>query len=61
MKTHMYYFKELLYDNKVFIIYRHEQNMLGVFLDNGDDMHLLKFVYNTRQCREIIRLYKYYM
>lgn len=57
----MYYFKELLYDNKVFIIYRYERNMFGVFLDNGDNIHLLKLVYNTRQCRNIIRLYEYYM
>lgn len=65
MKNKMYYFKEILYDNKVFIIYRHEQNMLGVFfkgVQNGyAGEYLLKFVYNTKQCRDIIRLYKYYM
>ncbi|MDY4127748.1 hypothetical protein [Peptostreptococcus porci] len=65
MKNKMYYFKEILYDNKVFIIYRHEQNMLGVFFKGVQNdyagKHLLKFVYNTKQCRDIIRLYKYYM
>lgn len=30
-KTTMYYLKEILYDDNVFIIYRHKQNVFGVF------------------------------
>lgn len=65
MKTKMYYLKEILYDNKIFIIYRHEQNVLGVFLNgthNGyKGLHLLKFVYNIKQCKDIIKNYKEYL
>lgn len=64
-KTTMYYLKEILYDDNVFIIYRHKQNVFGVFFEgeiNGFyGEHLLKFVYNTKQCRDIIKNYKKYI
>ena len=59
----MYYFKEILYDNRSFIIYRHPKGALGVFIEKNDErdtFQLLKFVSNTKQCREIIRNYKEY-
>lgn len=59
----MFYFKEVLYENRVFVIYRHKKGVLGVFIENKnkkDDFQLLKFVYSTKQCREIIRNYKEY-
>lgn len=59
----MYYFKEVLYDGRTFVIYRHEKDVLGVFIkkdDERDNFQLLKFVYSTKQCREIIRNYKEY-
>lgn len=65
MKTRMYYFKEILYDDKVFIIYRHEQNVLGIFLEDEINgyygKHLLKFVYNTKQCKDVIKNYNKYI
>lgn len=65
MKTKMYFLKEILHDDKVFVIYRHEQDVLGVFFDgvhNGcSGEHLLKFVYNTKQCKDIIKNYKNYL
>lgn len=64
-KTMMYFFKEMFYDEKVFVIYRHEQKVFGVFLlgrhNDVFGLHTLKFVYNTKQCREIIRNYKEYL
>lgn len=59
----MYYFKEILYDNRVFVIYRHEKDALGVFIkkqDERNNFQLLKFVFNTKQCRYIIKNYKKY-
>lgn len=59
----MYYFKEILHDNRTFIIYRHKKNVFGVFIKSKskqNNLQLLKFVCNTKQCREIIRNYKDY-
>lgn len=65
MKTKMYYFKEVFYDNRVFVIYRHEQDVFAVFLlglhNEVFGLHTLKVVYNTKQCRDIIKNYKEYI
>ncbi len=65
MKTRMYYFKEVLHDDNVFVIYRHEQDVFAVFLlglhNEVFGFHTLKVVYNTKQCRDIIKNYKEYI
>ncbi|MBC6695272.1 hypothetical protein H9L25_00575 [Terrisporobacter mayombei] len=65
MKTRMYYFKEVLHDDNVFVIYRHEQDVFVVFLlglhNEVFGFHTLKVVYNTKQCRDIIKNYKEYI
>ena len=60
----MYYFKEILHDDRIFIIYRHEKCCFGIFIQDkekeNNKFQLLKFVHNTKQCKEIIKKYKEY-
>lgn len=60
----MYKFKEILFDNRRFIIMRktdRRSNIFGIFIGHKQhekDFQILKIVNNTKQCREVIKNYR---
>ena len=39
----MFYFKEVLYENRVFVIYRHKKGVLGVFIENKNKKMIFNY------------------